>query len=154
MIMNKGYFVLILLIIPITIYAQESENEIPEWIKIMMVLWGDGLIEDKEMLTLFQWLIDNNIIQMDTNAYVSQDENQTKLDDQEKKHKEEKTTMRKDWETLSIQHDQKVVDLKKDNDERIEKLNDEHDGEIEEYTDLIHNRDRTIEELKQELKNK
>lgn len=154
MIMNKGYFVLILLIIPITIYAQESENEIPEWIKIMMVLWGDGLIEDKEMLTLFQWLIDNNIIQMDTNAYVSQDENQTKLDDQEKKHKEEKTTMRKDWETLRIQHDQKVVDLKKDNDERIEKLNDEHDGEIEEYTDLIHNRDRTIEELKQELKNK
>lgn len=154
-----------LLLIPI--YAQET-NEIPSWIKVVAGAWANDGITDSEYKDAMQFLIDVNVIQVGNSGYISEEEFQRQLDQQEEEFEEklEEQTAKlrqarqndsQEWTTLSNEYDQELTDLKKSSDEKYDKMveekNQSHDDEIKEYTDLIHERNATIEELKQQLKN-
>jgi len=50
------------------IQAQVTDGEIPSWVKKNMIFWGDGLLEDNEMMNMLQWLINSDIIQVGENS--------------------------------------------------------------------------------------
>lgn len=71
--MRKNYF-LLLVIIPvllIPVYAQESDYTIPSWIKSVALAWANDLITDSEYQEAMKFLIEQNIIVVDSSNVVS-----------------------------------------------------------------------------------
>ena len=58
--------IIVIISVP-SVVAQSESNEIPSWVKKNMVFWGDGLLEDNEVMNMLQWLINSNIIQIENN---------------------------------------------------------------------------------------
>ena len=58
-------FTLFLPLILIPIYAQESENIIPSWIKGVAAFWVEGNITDEKFIEVLEFLIENEVIQIE-----------------------------------------------------------------------------------------
>ena len=73
-IMKKSYSLALFLVMflgIVTIFlgintVMAEEDKIPSWVKKNMMFWGDGLLEDFEMVEMLQYLINHNIIQLET----------------------------------------------------------------------------------------
>jgi len=68
--MNRILLVLMLVsvisvILFIPVFAQEDENLIPRWIKIIANAWADNEINDFEYIQALKYLIENDIIILD-----------------------------------------------------------------------------------------
>ena len=75
--MQKNYFLLLTIIIPILIlpvYAQESDYTIPSWIKSVALEWANDSITDSEYKEALKFLIEQNIIVVDSSNAVSSQE--------------------------------------------------------------------------------
>ena len=51
----------------INVDSKSEENKIPDWVKNMFVWYGEGTIGDKELLNAIEFLINQNIIQVENN---------------------------------------------------------------------------------------
>jgi len=77
--MNKLLIPVILSIIMLlgisTIYADEHENLIPSWIKIIVEAWANGTVTDDEYMSAMSYLIETNIIPMNlTSSNITDEE--------------------------------------------------------------------------------
>ncbi len=60
----------LLLVFVIPVYAQESDDLIPVWVKGVFGFWIDDKINDAEVIEAIQFLIDSGIIKIDTNNEI------------------------------------------------------------------------------------
>ena len=141
MIVNKIFFVLILLIIPNIIYAQESNDTIPRWFDFVYVAWQNGEISDIEVLNAIKYLVETNIIQIHDAGYMSDEEHKAELAAQEIKHKIEKRNLTEQHGVISSEYDQEIIDIK-----------ERHDGKIEEWKQMWKDSQEKIKELENKIK--
>jgi len=126
------------------IQAQESDIEIPSWVKAVAGYWSDNEINDKEFVEALEFLIDNRVINLGENVVVGMSENslvekeyEEKLEAQLKKHIGEKYKMMEEWRTLSNEYDQKLVDAEKKYDDMVERKGAEYHQAVQELEDKI-----------------
>lgn len=67
-------FFTLVLFIPVFIVGY-AESSIPSWIKNNAKFWANGDISDNEFITAIQWLIDNNILKVNSDEQLLQTDN-------------------------------------------------------------------------------
>ena len=155
------FVVFSMLIIPA--FAQSDEDFIPSWVKGVANFWIEGGIDDTEFIEALEYLIDNSIINLGENVVVDntmselQEENtilKEKLDNQEKDWQGQFFRSTKQHEVISNEYDQKLTVEKKRYDDMVEQKGERYRQAIQEYDDLVHEKDIEIKELKKQLKEK
>ena len=140
---SKVFLVALLPLLFIPAFAQEadSESQIPPWVKGVFNFWVDGGIEDSELMSAIEFLIEEDIIELH--------ENQTETEDTTEKDKEIQE-LTEDLEELETEFQQ----YKKDN--RFNKIPVDGDSDSEDTVkNLKHqleDKEHTIEELEEKIK--
>lgn len=174
--LNKILLILLIapfLLIPtMSIQAQEDGN-IPSWVKKIMVFWGDGLLEDSEMLNVLQWLIDSRVIIINEEQMIS-DTRLMDLVQENKDLKYENSHLRtgfdefgtplspiiiskkiQDTSSSDIQIEKLEADLEEVRQEK-QQIEDDHKLDIQENVKFYDDRDKkrldTINKLKDKIK--
>lgn len=154
--MNKLLIPVILSIIILlgisTVYGAEHDDvTIPSWIKVIAGAWYNGELSDAEYVGAMEFLIEANIININgtNNAELEAEALEWKL-----KYETAESQRVLQSQNDAAAHQTLYAETEKNADERIKNVIDKHDTEITEYTDIIHQRDAEIEDLKKQLSEK
>lgn len=154
--MNKLLIPVILSIIILlgfsTVYgAEHDEIIIPSWIKIIAGAWYNGELSDAEYVGAMEFLIEANIININgtNNAELEAEALEWKS-----KYETAESQRVSQSQSDAAAHQALYDETEKNADDRIKIIIDKHDTEISEYTDIIHQRDAEIEDLKKQLNDK
>ena len=44
------------------VFAEDTKDGLPEWLRTTAVWWGQGLVSDEQFVGMIQWLLDNDIL--------------------------------------------------------------------------------------------
>jgi hypothetical protein len=102
--------VLLILLIPVSIYAQETTTEIPVWVKGVANFWVDGNINDAEFGEAITFLIEQGIFKIDS---VAISEPIQDMSDNEKRMFELETKQKDDRISI-LENEKKVLEKEKD----------------------------------------
>jgi len=120
--------------------------------------WANDIITDLEFIDALEYLIGDNIININGTDYDNMEaealEWKGKFETAESQRVAQSQRLGEEHQVLYDEKDAKYESLKNNHDSMVKNLNSEHDTEIAEYTDIIHQRDAEIEDLKQQLKEK
>jgi len=126
-----------------------EEPLVPAWIKILAGIWHDGGISDSEYIEAMEHLIESNIININGTNY---DEMEAEAQEWKSKYDDAESRRVSQSQSDAATHQALYDETEKNADDRIKRNSDGHKVEIAEYTDIIHQRDAEIEDLKKQIK--